>query len=47
MVLCLDRYLQQQGFTKGIANIDLYIKVADGKLLIVFVYLDATIFGRN
>jgi len=44
---CLDKYLQQQGFTKGYANRNLYIKVGNGKLLIVIVCVDDIIFGSN
>lgn len=43
----LDKYLQQQGFTKGATDNNLYIKVDDGKLLIVIVYVDDIIFGSN
>jgi len=44
---CLDKYLQQQGFTKWYANINLYTKIENDKLLIIVVYVDDIIFGSN
>eukprot|EP00253_Pinus_taeda_P024832 PITA_24832 len=44
---CLDKYLHQQGFTKGYADNNLYIKIENDKLLIIIVYVDDIIFGSN
>ena len=41
----LDKYLQQQGFTKGSTDSKLYTKIEDDKLLIIVVYVDDIIFG--
>jgi len=43
----LDKYLHQQGFSKRSADINLYIKVENDKLLILVVYVDDIIFGSN
>ena len=43
----LDKYLQQQGFTKGSADSNLYTKIENDKLLIIVVYVDDIIFGSN
>eukprot|EP00253_Pinus_taeda_P024064 PITA_24064 len=43
----LDKYLYQQGFSKGSADSNLYIKVDNDKLLILVVYVDDIIFGSN
>ena len=43
----IDKYLQQQGFTKGSADSNLYTKIENDKLLIVVVYVDDIIFGSN
>eukprot|EP00253_Pinus_taeda_P003772 PITA_03772 len=43
----LDKYLYQQGFSKGSADSNLYIKVENDKLLILVVYVDDIIFGSN
>eukprot|EP00253_Pinus_taeda_P023262 PITA_23262 len=43
----LDKYLHQQGFSKGSANRNLYIKIENKKLLILVVYVDDIIFGNN
>jgi len=43
----LDKYLHQQGFSKGSANSNLYIKIENNKLLILVVYVDDIIFGSN
>jgi hypothetical protein len=45
--LILDRYLHQQGFRKGNANKNLYIKVDRYNILIIEVYVDEIIFGRD
>eukprot|EP00253_Pinus_taeda_P005170 PITA_05170 len=44
---CLDKYLHQQGFSKGSADSNLYIKIENDKLLILVVYVDDIIFGSN
>eukprot|EP00253_Pinus_taeda_P027964 PITA_27964 len=44
---CLYKYLHQQGFSKGSADSNLYIKVENDKLLILVVYVDDIIFGSN
>eukprot|EP00253_Pinus_taeda_P017401 PITA_17401 len=43
----LDKYLQQQGFTKGFVDNNLYTKIENDKLLIIVVYVDNIIFGSN
>jgi len=43
----LDRYIQQQGFKKGNANNNLYIKVDQDYILIIEVYVDDIIFGSD
>ena len=43
----LDKYLQQQGLTKGSADSNLYKKIENEKLLIIVVYFDDIIFGSN
>lgn len=43
----LDKYLHQQGFSKGSTDSNLYIKVENDKLLILVVYVDDIIFGNN
>eukprot|EP00253_Pinus_taeda_P009890 PITA_09890 len=43
----LDKYLHQQGFSKGSADSNLYIKIDNDKLLILVVYVDDIIFGSN
>jgi len=43
----LDKYLQQQGFTKESANNNLYTKIKGDKLLIIVVYVHDVILGRN
>eukprot|EP00253_Pinus_taeda_P023696 PITA_23696 len=44
---CLDKYLHQQGFSKGSADINLYTKMDIDKLLIIVVYVDDIIFHSN
>jgi hypothetical protein len=41
----LDKYLQQEGFRKGSADNDLYIKVTQDSILLIEVYVDDIIFG--
>jgi hypothetical protein len=43
----LDKYLQHVGFRKGSAYINLYIKVTQDIILLIEVYVDDIIFGRN
>jgi hypothetical protein len=43
----LDKYLQQAGFRKGSADINLYIKVSQGNILLIEVYVDDIIFGSD
>jgi hypothetical protein len=42
----LNKYLQQAGFRKGSAEINLYIKVSQGNILLIEVYVDI-IFGSD
>jgi hypothetical protein len=41
----LDKYIQQQGFKRGIVDNNLYIKIVEENQLIVMVYVDDIIFG--
>eukprot|EP00253_Pinus_taeda_P008235 PITA_08235 len=43
----LEKYLHQQGFSKGSADRNLYIKIENDKLLILVLYVDDIIFGSN
>ena len=43
----LDKYLQQAGFKKGSVDINLYIKVSQGNILLIEVYVDDIIFGSD
>jgi hypothetical protein len=43
----LDKYLQQVGFKKGSADNNLYIKVSEGDILLIEVYVDDIIFGSD
>jgi hypothetical protein len=43
----LDKYLQQAGFKKGSAYNNLYIKVSQGNILLIEVYVDDIIFGSD
>ena len=43
----LDKYLHQQGFSKGSADSNLYIQIENNKLLILVVYVEDIIFGSN
>jgi hypothetical protein len=43
----LDKYLQQQGFKRGIVDNNIYIKTVGENQLIVVVYVDDIIFGGN
>jgi hypothetical protein len=43
----LDKYLHQAGFRKGSAYNNLYIKVSQGNILLIEVYVDDIIFGSD
>jgi hypothetical protein len=43
----LDKYLQQAGFRKRSADNNLYIKVSQGNILLIEVYVDDIIFGSD
>jgi hypothetical protein len=43
----LYKYLQQAGFIKGSADNNLYIKVSQGNILLIEVYVDDIIFGSD
>jgi hypothetical protein len=43
----LNKYLQQAGFRKGSADNNLYIKVSQGNILLIEVYVDDIIFGSD
>jgi hypothetical protein len=43
----LDKYLQQAGFRKGSADNNLYIKISQGNILLIEVYVDDIIFGSD
>jgi hypothetical protein len=43
----LDKYLQQARFRKGSADNNLYIKVSQGNILLIEVYVDDIIFGSD
>ena len=43
----MDKYLQQAGFRKGSAYNNLYIKVIQGNILLIEVYVDDIIFGSD
>ena len=43
----LDNYLKQQGYKRGDTNSNLYMKIKDKNMIIVVVYVDDMIFGRN
>jgi hypothetical protein len=43
----LDKYLQQTGFRKGSADINLYIKLTQDGILLIEVYIDDIIFGST
>jgi hypothetical protein len=43
----VDKYLQQEGFRKGSADRNLYIKVSQGNILLIEVYVDDIIFGSD
>jgi hypothetical protein len=43
----LDKHLQQQGFKRGAADNNIYIKKEDKDMIIIVVYVDDIIFGSN
>jgi hypothetical protein len=43
----LDKYLQQVGFRKGSADNNIYIKISQGNILLIEVYVDDIIFGSD
>jgi hypothetical protein len=43
----MDKYLQQARFRKGSADSNLYIKVSQGNILLIEVYVDDIIFGSD
>ena len=43
----LEKYLHQQGFSKGSADRNLYTKNENDKLLIIVLYVDNIIFGSK
>jgi hypothetical protein len=43
----MDKYLQQAGFRKGNEDNNLYIKVSQGNILLIEVYVDDIIFGSD
>ena len=43
----LDKYLHQQGFSKGSVDSNLYKRIETDKLLIIVIYVDDIIFGTN
>jgi hypothetical protein len=43
----LDNYLRQQGFRKGNADNNLYIKEENDSMIIVEIYVDDIIFGSD
>jgi hypothetical protein len=43
----VDKYLQQTRFRKGSADNNLYIKISQGNILLIEVYVDDIIFGSD
>jgi len=43
----LDIYLHQQGFKKGNVDNNLYIKLNQGSIMIIEVYVDDILFGSD
>jgi hypothetical protein len=43
----LDKYLQHARFRRGSADNNLYIKVSQGNILLIEVYVDDIIFGSD
>jgi hypothetical protein len=43
----LDKYLHQAGFRKGSTDNNLYIKVIEGNILLIEIYVDDIIFGSD
>jgi hypothetical protein len=47
LVINMPTYLHQAGFKKGSAGNNLYIKVSQGNILLIEVYIDDIIFGSD
>ena len=45
--LRFDSYLKHQGFKRGATGSNLYLNIEDKNMIIVVVYVDDIIFGRN
>jgi hypothetical protein len=43
----LEKYLQQQGFKRGVVDNNIYIKIDNEDILIIVVYVDDINFGSN
>ena len=43
----LDSYLKQQGYKRGATKSNLHLKIEDKNMIVVVVYVDDIIFGRN
>jgi len=43
----MDKYLQQERFRKRSTDNNLYIKVSQGNILLIEVYVDDIIFGSD
>ena len=43
----LENYLKKQGFKRGAIESNIYLKIEDENIIIVVVYVDDIIFGRN
>jgi hypothetical protein len=43
----LEKYLQHQGFRRGNLDSNLYIKVDQGNMIIIEVYVDEIMFGSD
>jgi hypothetical protein len=43
----LDKYLHHQGFKRGTAESNIYIKDENGNMIIIVVYVDDIIFGSK
>jgi hypothetical protein len=43
----MDKYMQQAGFRNGSVDNNLYIKVSQGNILLIEVYVDDIIFGSD
>ena len=43
----LDKYMLQQGFKRGMSNINIYLRIEKDSFLVTMVYVDDIIFGCN